>query len=183
MKDFNFLPKGYRNDVRRRKSNIIVKKIIIPYCVIVGLMIVVPVGINIKLRYDKKNIQKEVSNEAYYRNKSDKFKILQSIYKQREEQVANLKDYGIDPTNVIEDLQKVMPDNMYIEYLNMQKVKQGVFTISMRCVAKTKEDAATFLEVLRKNDKYYYATLTAFEESEGKDTIDFNFSCTYSENV
>lgn len=181
MKDFNFLPKNYRENLKKRRADAVLKKIIIPYSLVMALMIFVPIGINVKLKYDKKNIQKEVSNEAYYKQKSDQYKILQNIYLQREEQVKKLENYGIDPTNVIEDLQKVMPDNMYIEYLNMSEMQKGTFVLSMRCVAKTKEDAATFLEVLRKNPQYYNANVTSFEEIEGKGTVEFNFGCTYSE--
>jgi len=183
MKDFNFLPKGYREDLRKRKSSRVIKKVVIPYSVVMVLMIVAPIGINFKLKRDKKTIQSEVSNEAYYRDKNDQYNILKSIYKQREEQVKNLENYGIDPTNVIEDLQEVMPDNVYIQYLNMNEIQKGTFTISMRCVAKTREDAATFVEVLRKDERYYYATLTSFDESKENGTVEFNFSCTYSEKV
>lgn len=183
MKDFNFLPRGYREDLRKRKTDVWIQKIIIPYSVVVALMVLVPIGINLKLNYDKGKIQSEVSNETYYRNKSDQYKILQNIYRQREEQATNLMDYGIDPTNVIDDLQKVMPDNVYIEYLNIRKLSKGVFNIQMRCVAKTKEDAATFLEVLRKDSKYYEAGLTSFDEVQGRDTVEFTFSCTYKEEA
>ena len=182
MKDFNFLPKGYNENIRRKKSNVWTKKIIVPYTVVVSLMMIVPVGINIKLKYDKNKVQSEVSNENYYKNKSDQYRILQNIYKQREDQVLNLADYGIDPTNVLEDLQKVMPDKMYIEYLNMTKVRKDVFDLRMKCVAKTNEDAATFLEVLRKDTKYHDAHLTAFDEVASRGTVEFTFSCVYEAN-
>lgn len=179
MKDFNFLPKGYNENIRRKKSKVWTKKIIIPYTVVISLMIIVPIGINIKLKYDKNKVQSEVSNESYFKNKSEQYKILQNIYKQREEQVQNLSDYGIDPTDVLEDLQKVMPDKMYIEYLNMTKMGKGIFDLRMKCVAKTNEDAATFLEVLRKDLKYHDAKLTAFEEVLSRGTVEFTFSCIY----
>lgn len=183
MKDFNFLPKGYKEEKRKKKSDVWIKKIIIPYSVVISLIILVPIGINIKLNYDKKKIQREVSDETYYRNKNEQYKILQNIYKQREAQAQSLLDYGIDPTNVIDDLQTVMPDNMYIEYLNMNKLSKGLYNLQMRCVAKTKEDAATFLEVLRKDKRYYGAGLTSFDEVQGRDTIEFTFSCTYKEEA
>ena len=183
MKDFNFLPEGYRDELRKRKSSVVLKKVIIPYSVVMALMVVVPVGINMKLKRDKRNIEREISNEEYYRQKSDQYKILQNIYLQREQQAKALESYGIDPSNVIDDLQRVMPDNMYIEYLNVNESEKGVFLIDMRCIAKTKEDAATFLEILRKNNKYYFASVSSIEENLEKGTIEFNFGCTYSENV
>ena len=183
MKDFNFLPKGYKENLRQRKSKVWIKRIVIPYSVVLALMLLIPMGINIKLSYQKKQIQSEVSNETYYRNKSNQYKILQNIYKQREAQAESLKNYGMDPTNVMDDLQEVMPDNMYIEYLRMNKLSKGLYSLQMRCVAKTKEDAATFLEVLRKDSRYYGAVLNSFDEALGRDTIEFTFSCTYKEEV
>lgn len=179
MKDFNFLPKGYSENLRRRKSRVWTKKIIVPYIVVVSLMIIVPIGINMKLKYDKTKAQNEVRDETYYKSKSEQYRMLQSIYKQREEQYANLSGYGIDPTNILEDLQNVMPDNMYIEYLNMSKLANNVFELRMKCIAKTKEDAATFLEVLRKDVQYHDAHLTAIDENAKRDTIEFTFSCLY----
>ncbi len=179
MKDFNFLPKGYNENLRKRKAKVWTKNIVVPYTVVVSLMLIVPLGINIKLKYDKKKVQSELSKEVYYKSQSDQYRVLQNIYKQREEQVANLSDYGIDPTDVLEDLQKVMPDNMYIEYLNMSKISKGVFELRMKCIAKTKEDAATFLEVLRKDVKYHDGVVTSFDEILEKDTMEFTFSCIY----
>ncbi|MBP5427642.1 MAG: hypothetical protein J6Y29_07160 [Clostridiales bacterium] len=178
MKDFNFLPKGYVEELRLKNSDKWLKKIVIPYAVVMTLMVSVPMIINIKLSMDKKKVQSEVSNENYYKKKSEQYKILQKIYQQREEQANMLDNYGIDPTDVVKDLQEVMPDNMYIEYLRFNKAKGNVWNLSMKCVAKTQEDAATFLEVLRKDKRYYKGLVLSFNKGVN-DTTEFNFSCTY----
>lgn len=178
MKDFNFLPKVYVEELRLKKSNKWLKYIMIPYAVVMSIMIIVPIGMNVRLSIHKNKIQSSVSNESYYKKKSDQYKILQKIYNQRDEQAKMLDNYGINPTDVVKDLQGVMPDNMYIKFLRMNKAGENVWNISMSCVANTQEDAATFLEVLRKDKRYYKGKVSSFS-IDPDDTTQFSFSCTY----
>lgn len=178
MKDFNFLPKGYVEDLRLKRSNKWLKRITIPYVVGMVIMVSVPIAMNVRLSINKKKVQSNVANNDYYKKKSDQYKILQRIYQQRDEQAKMLDNYGIDPTNVVKDLQGVMPDNMYIRYLRMNKAGENVWSISMSCVANTQADAATFLEVLRKDKRYYKANVSGFNIGND-DTTEFSFSCTY----
>lgn len=179
MKDFNFLPRGYIEDLRLKRSNKWIKRITIPYVVGMVIMVVVPVAMNVHLSMSKKKVQSNVTNNDYYKKKNDQYKILQRIYQQREEQAKMLDNYGIDPTNVVKDLQGVMPDNMYIGYLRMNKMGDNVWNISMNCIAKTQADAATFLETLRKDKRYYNGSVSSFNIDKNNDRTEFSFSCTY----
>ena len=178
MKDFNFLPKGYIQNSRLKRSKKWIKKIIIPYLVGISIMMLVPIGMNIHLSMSKKRAQNNVTTDDYYKKKNDRYRILQKIYQQRDEQAQMLDNYGIDPTHVVKDLQGVMPDNMYIKYLRMSRVGTDIWNISMSCVAATQEDAATFLEVLRKDKRYYKGQVSNFTIDKN-DTTQFSFSCTY----
>lgn len=178
MKDFNFLPKGYVEDLRLKKSDKWLKRITIPYVVGLVIMVTVPIAMNISLSINKKKVQSSVTNDNYYKKKNDQYKILQRIFNQRDEQAKMLDNYGIDPTDVVRDLQGVMPDNMYIKYLRMSKAGNNIWNLSMSCVANTQEDAATFLEVLRKDKRYYKGKVSSFSIDKD-DTTQFSFSCTY----
>jgi Tfp pilus assembly protein PilN len=154
LKDLNLVPKSYFN--KRRKRRKIVFYSIFSVIVIVILVVITLIPL-LKVRDLKSKLadlelkSKEIRG---YLDVEEEFNTLKSLYLQRENEAVRLLGSNLDVLNIIEKLESYLPDKIFIQNMNVNKVQSGRAEISIRGIAKSEEEIAAFYNYVS-NDKFF----------------------------
>lgn len=99
------------------------------------------------LELNAKEISKYITTEK-------EFEVLENMYLQRENEANRLSNSGIDLLKIIEKLESYLPEKIFIQSMVANKGGNNQIEISIRGIAGSEEEIATFSDYISK-DNYF----------------------------
>ncbi len=95
--------------------------------------------------------EKEASK---YIETENEFNVVRNMYLQRENEAKRLSKSGVDMLKIIEKLESYLPDRIFIQSMVANKAGDGQVEITIRGIAESEEEIATFSDYISK-DEYF----------------------------
>lgn len=154
MKDLNLVPKSYFQKRRQRKKIIFYCLFSAVIAVAIAVIMLMPVLKIQNLRSRLASLDLRAKETSMYIETENEFNAVKSIYLQRENEAKRLAKSGLDMLTIIEKLESYLPDRIFIQNISVGKGKSDQVDISIRGIAGSEEEIATFYDYVSK-DGYF----------------------------
>lgn len=184
MKDLNFIPSEHLEKKEKKKYLSHILRIIL--VIILGMVIFssIPFIINVNLRAQKATFEKQASETSEYAMKEKQIEIIRKLYKEREDTSNKISTAGVDILKVYKIFEETLPQNVFLKSLNVKNEKSDTVLLNVNGMAKTDEDIAAFINILRKKNYVSYinlpglSSLTTTKNQENGNGCEFSIDIT-----
>lgn len=173
LKDLNLVPKSYFQKKKKKKKIVfysIFSMVIVATVVVVALIPILKIR-DLKSRVTSMALRaKEISG---YLETEAEFSTLKSLYLQRENEATRLLGDDLDVLRTIEKLESYLADKIFIQSLSISKGKGGQAEISIRGIASSEEEIATFYDYVHKDEFFgdiFISTVSSMQTEGQKDS-------------
>jgi len=154
LKDLNLVPKSYILKKKKRKAMVFYSIFSVAIVAAVIVIVLMPVfkiqSLKSRMAFLDLN-EKEVSK---YISVEREFNVLKNMYLQRENEAKRLLVSGIDLLEIIEKLEGHLPERIFLKSLVAQKGGNNQIEITIRGIADSEEEIATFSRYISEDDYF-----------------------------
>lgn len=154
LKDLNLVPKSYILQRRKKVKRIYTFVIVSLMTGFLAISITIPALMKYSLNQKLAVLELKVKQSLRYREINAQFNTVLDIFKSREEEGKRLSDTGIQPLLVIRELEKCVPESLYIKSFSYYNDVSKNFTVSLNGISESEENVAKFVKNINKNDMF-----------------------------
>lgn len=154
MKDINLVPKSYLQKKKKKKMMVFYSFFGLVAIAVITVIVLIPVLKIQSLESKMASLELNEKELSKYRTTEREFEVLKNMYLQRESEANRLSDSGIDLLKIIEKLESYLTERIFIESIVANKGGNNQIEVSIRGIAGSEEEIASFSNYISKDDYF-----------------------------
>ncbi|TYQ13352.1 UNVERIFIED_CONTAM: fimbrial assembly protein PilN [Acetivibrio alkalicellulosi] len=185
MKDLNLVPKSYIEKKKRKAEWVYITIVVIIMLGVFSAFTYHPYTTKNNLNKSIKTLETQINSTRMYLQIEEEFNVLKKIYNDRVEEANKIFNIGINYIDVINSIERSMPEKLFIVSLSTETNSKGDTVVSLLGICESYDDIASFVRHLKEDNLFsdvYLTTVTSANNQRGF-IADENTKSTYSFNI